>query len=412
MAYDKMVDSTQLDGAMTATANAIRARTGSGDTIAWDASTGFKNAIEHLDDWHKPAGWPDIEQLPLPSGDESCVYFLYDCETEIRYAYIRADTTTAELSIASYKNGTLGEFDSSMTTRSGNNYLIELPNDCKYAVLRLRNASMYVFEVSSQYDLYNAGNNFGSNQPCLWVYGKLYASTSADCYANQTAGISTMMLERFNIILKNVTLGYGFQSASSLKSFIINNGDLKGIEKVYTSTSFTVVCNTDVVLKNIYTTASRLPTFGAVRNSVNLDGFMRDTGSINCQQTAQNNRMLKSYSIRTNSLKITSLYYAFDGCSSLETVDMTGCDLSECTEYTNTFGSCRSLKNLTLGSGINKSLSLAVCHSLSHDSLVNGVIAKLATVETTQTLTLSSMAKARLTAEEIAVATAKGWTVA
>ena len=50
MALDKLVDSTQLDGALTATANAIRSKTGSSDTIAWDATNGFKNAIEAIGD--------------------------------------------------------------------------------------------------------------------------------------------------------------------------------------------------------------------------------------------------------------------------------------------------------------------------------------------------------------------------
>lgn len=48
MALDKLVDSTQLNGALTATANAIRAKTGDSGTITWNSSTGFANAISDI----------------------------------------------------------------------------------------------------------------------------------------------------------------------------------------------------------------------------------------------------------------------------------------------------------------------------------------------------------------------------
>lgn len=48
MAYDKVVDSAALDSALTATADAIRAKTGSEDAIAWDAEKGFAGAVEGI----------------------------------------------------------------------------------------------------------------------------------------------------------------------------------------------------------------------------------------------------------------------------------------------------------------------------------------------------------------------------
>ena len=49
MAYDKVIDSTKLDTAMSETANAIRSKNGKTDKIAWDESTGFKNAVEAIE---------------------------------------------------------------------------------------------------------------------------------------------------------------------------------------------------------------------------------------------------------------------------------------------------------------------------------------------------------------------------
>ena len=51
MAVDKLVDSTQLDAALTATANAIRSKTGSAVSLPWNLSTGFAAAVESI-----PAG--------------------------------------------------------------------------------------------------------------------------------------------------------------------------------------------------------------------------------------------------------------------------------------------------------------------------------------------------------------------
>lgn len=48
MAYDKLIDSAQLDSALTATADAIRAKTGGSAKIAWDAAKGFADAVGTL----------------------------------------------------------------------------------------------------------------------------------------------------------------------------------------------------------------------------------------------------------------------------------------------------------------------------------------------------------------------------
>ena len=49
MAFDKVVDSTKLFAGMTATANAIREKTGSTDPIVWDSDNGFKTAVEGIE---------------------------------------------------------------------------------------------------------------------------------------------------------------------------------------------------------------------------------------------------------------------------------------------------------------------------------------------------------------------------
>lgn len=48
MSYDKIVDSAKLDAAMSASANAIRSKTGGTAKIAWDESNGFSSAISQI----------------------------------------------------------------------------------------------------------------------------------------------------------------------------------------------------------------------------------------------------------------------------------------------------------------------------------------------------------------------------
>lgn len=45
MALDKLIDSSQLDGALESTADAIRAKTGETDLLSWDMDTGFSVAV-------------------------------------------------------------------------------------------------------------------------------------------------------------------------------------------------------------------------------------------------------------------------------------------------------------------------------------------------------------------------------
>lgn len=48
MAFDKIVDSTQLDAAMTYTANRIRNKTGGTNQISWDSTKGFGDAVDAI----------------------------------------------------------------------------------------------------------------------------------------------------------------------------------------------------------------------------------------------------------------------------------------------------------------------------------------------------------------------------
>ena len=65
MAADKLVDSAKLDSALTATADAIRAKTGSADKIVWNSETGFASVIEAI----TGGGSSDEWEILMPATD-------------------------------------------------------------------------------------------------------------------------------------------------------------------------------------------------------------------------------------------------------------------------------------------------------------------------------------------------------
>ena len=122
----------------------------------------------------------------------------------------------------------------------------------------------------------------------------------------------------------------------------------------------------------------------------------------------------------------TTMSYAFSGCRALVEVPELACDkvtifgsavFSNCSSLT-TLGGFNNLgKAYTTTSSenyYNYTISLEACVNLTHDSLMN-VINKLYDIKTkgckNQQLLLGAINLSKLTAEEIAIATNKGWNV-
>ena len=144
---------------------------------------------------------------------------------------------------------------------------------------------------------------------------------------------------------------------------------------------------------------------------------------------------------------VTNISSMFKNCKSLETIPQL--DTSKVSSYSNVFNGCSNLTrlpSLNLGSAINVtslfegctkltdvgvlidfgktvtastnpnnsyySLTLNKCNALTHDSLLN-IINGLYDIsgKPVQKIILGNTLKAKLTAEEIAIATNKGWTV-
>ena len=98
----------------------------------------------------------------------------------------------------------------------------------------------------------------------------------------------------------------------------------------------------------------------------------------------------------------------FYNCPSLTIVPQL--DVSSVTDMANMFYKCSSLKSILM-TGMKTHFNISVSTNFEESDLVT-ILNNLATVTSTKTLTMGSTNLAKLTDEEKAIATNKGWTLA
>ena len=109
-----------------------------------------------------------------------------------------------------------------------------------------------------------------------------------------------------------------------------------------------------------------------------------------------------------NTSKVTDMSYMFYDCGKLTSVPQL--DASNVTDMNFMFFNCKSLTNIYM-KNIKVSLDISTT-ALQHDALVELINNGLATITTTQTLTMGSTKLALLSDSEKQVALDKGWTLA
>ena len=95
-------------------------------------------------------------------------------------------------------------------------------------------------------------------------------------------------------------------------------------------------------------------------------------------------------------------------CTRLTTIPQL--DVSNVTDMSSMFSNCTSLKSILM-TGMKVSFSISSSTQFEESDLVT-ILNNLATVTSTKTLTMGSTNLAKLTDEEKAIATNKGWTLA
>ena len=107
---------------------------------------------------------------------------------------------------------------------------------------------------------------------------------------------------------------------------------------------------------------------------------------------------------------VTNMSGIFYDCP-LTSLDLSSWDVGKVTSVSNAFYNCKALTDFKAPKNINAAFNFNTCTNLTHDSLMS-IINNLATVTRTTKLTLGTTNLAKLTNEEKAIATNKGWTLA
>ena len=105
---------------------------------------------------------------------------------------------------------------------------------------------------------------------------------------------------------------------------------------------------------------------------------------------------------------VTDMAYMFNNCPWLTSIPQL--DTSNVTDMRSMFSGCFRLKSILM-TGMKTSFNISVSTQFETSDLVT-ILNNLATITSTETLTMGSTNLAKLTDEEKAIATNKGWTLA
>ena len=203
-------------------------------------------------------------------------------------------------------------------------------------------------------------------------------------------GLTTLDLSNFDTT--NVTDMMGmFDNCKSLTTLDVSNFDTSNVTNM--SSMFSACYNlTSIDLSNFDT--SKVTNMSSMFSSCSK---LTTITGLNNFDTSQ----------------VTSINYMFSNCSNLITLDVSNFDVSKVASSSGLsaiFNNCPSLVDLYPPKNIGANMDMSKSTALSHDSLVR-IINNLMTTTSTRTLTLGATNLAKLTDEEKAIATGKGWTI-
>lgn len=206
-------------------------------------------------------------------------------------------------------------------------------------------------------------------------------------------------------------------NAFAYDTFIVNEGIFENLCK-NTKITFNDSVTSSIGLF-VMSDIRSLPASFNINNVTNVSGWFALCYNLASVSEPQHNNTITDLNglcfyclnlidITWNMTGATDLSYAFTYCEKLKSTP--DGDLTNCTTLEDAFEGCKALEEFNF-TNINCSLNLSDCIKLSHDTLVT-IISQLLTTDTAKTLTLGTTLKSLLSADEIKVATDKGWTVA
>lgn len=376
MAFDKVVDSAQLDAALTYTANRIRNKTGNTNQIMWDSAKGFGDAVDAItsgssapesDPREVYQGTRPAEWLRLPDYDKVANRTMY-CLVKL------FPTGTNKVSFGFRCEGT-----------------------CTMYAGKVINGDFVAFENDEPVTV--AGTGVSGDKIITRVF-------NYDDYTD------TMSDGTKQLVIKLEVSGWWYRIWSNTRtgSYYINDGIVDMILRKDDTASDTFVTEGNLMgCRYFYNFGNKIPV------CLKAAEYVKTQSGICEPNTRLYITTLKSF---LGTVKLVSFWETFRQCTSLQELT---CDISETTGWTNPFYTgqpCYSLRKLLFTGGENLT-SFPGDINLSNTSLgVDAVLAffnTLPDISTSDTRTIT-LTKTPAVAEGIpeatlAVATNKGWTV-
>jgi len=322
MSVDKLVDSTQLDADLTSVANAIRTKGGTSASLAFPAD--FVSAIAAIPSggggavWTRPAGWPNLDNLDISSGN--IAYLTYKADEEVGFCDITCKTSSGQYTV---EVGTIS--GSTFTADSTQSY--NSNNACRLWF----GSSVGTYKVIRVTGLLTA---FNINQGGVNQYGSVYRY-------NTDQGLLEVRAK-----LQTVT-EMGFPRSPYLQRIYINSANVSGFADKVRNIRALVV--------------AELP-YCVTANTTNLSNMFNgcpnlklvDVTGWNTENVTNMNAVFSScYSLKTitgigslNTGKVTNLSQMFTGCRCLEYVDVENWNIEKCETLNNMFSNCDSLRSV------------------------------------------------------------------
>ena len=423
-------------------------------------------------EWVRPEGWPDLDAVNLTGFDG--VYLTYDLSKTEGYGWIGLYATTADRTSWTVERGHLeaGQFVAERTEQVANGGYFREPLDDTYGTIQLWrvSASGRITELKFvSLTATNASNMTNNLQPCVERAGRLpyvvnFGSGIGTSQGDRCCGTRWMQHDKLLDVSRVTTLQSAWASCYSLQSLNLSGWDVSSVTNMsYAWASCYDLQSLDLSGWDTGSVTTLQGTWNACYSlqSLNLSGW--DVSRVTNMQYAWEN----CYSLQSLNLsgwdvsRVTTLQGAWASCYSLQSLDLSGWDTGSVTTLQGAWASCYDLQSLDLSGwdtgsvttlrdawlncnslqsidlsgwdvshlstnvaypnggmlidywpsviSINQNYSNAT--SLSIASLLR-IIDSLPVATGARTLTLGQTNKLKLTAEQIAVATQKGWTVA
>lgn len=384
--------------------------TGESDETISEAVETLVDGYENKSFWVKPDDWPDIESIDIPDDlDYDVRYLLYDRLCGVDEVSFLADTKMTVYK-GTVVNGIFIGDEQANNITSFTDTLTE-----RFTVYKVTGGNNFRFRkgVSNAYA--------SSIQSLVWKYGKI-PSTAYVGGSGESAAPWSIHTERVKLLngINLLQLTLPTESTIPLKSLelgVKENGDFTGrlATSGLTRGGNGILFHQHPDDKNPLVIKNLKMNFSATGRFCQLNNVIFDNVELSfANQNFQGSKQLRNVKFINSNVTCTDMYYQFESCINLVNCDLSEVDFSTCTRSGSAFANCYSLKNLKLNNTWKMALNLAKCFSLTKESILD-IFNVLPTLSEEESFTITlpyAMKNYLLTAEEKAIVTNKGWTIA